>query len=175
MEFRQNHTNLDINFKIKCQEYALIRSVNDDYLSTNEMLREENQQLKQQNQQISQELTVVKVQQLKSSKPFVDLTRDDDSSDDSDIEIIEDDIKTNVESPKGNDKNVELGEEVIELDTDDVMNGKSIKQCGDGTSNVLGDLKQTCTQGETLIKQDAAVEDSWNDLQQFEQFLLSSI
>lgn len=74
--------------------------MNDEYLKSNKKLSEENEALKKQLQNVKQELTNVKIKQLKSSKPFVDLTRDE-MSDDSDIEIVEEEKET---KPKPEDK-----------------------------------------------------------------------
>lgn len=65
-----------------------MNGVNDEYLKANKKLNEENEALRRQLQNVKQELTDVKIKQMRTSKPFVDLTRDE-NSDDSDIEIVE--------------------------------------------------------------------------------------
>ena len=63
-------------------------SSNQKYYDGHEKLKTENVQLKQQIETLKRELNYFKIQQLKSAKPFVDLTSDS-ISDDSDIEIVE--------------------------------------------------------------------------------------
>lgn len=55
---------------------------------TNDGLTHENKQLQDEMERLHKELNRTKAQQLKASKPFVDLTNDD-LDDDSDIEIVE--------------------------------------------------------------------------------------
>lgn len=66
----------------------MISEINDQYLTTNDHLKEENRRLKRHVEQLQKDLFLSKSQQLKTSKPFVDLTADD-QSEDSDLEIIE--------------------------------------------------------------------------------------
>lgn len=70
------------DFEVKCQAYDIISLVNDEYLKINNALKRENEKL-------IREITEFKSQQLKASKPFVDLTCDDDS----DVEIIDEEKK----------------------------------------------------------------------------------
>lgn len=66
----------------------MISEINDQYLTNNDHLKDENRRLKRQVEQLQKDLIASKAQQLKTSKPFVDLTADD-QSEDSDLEIIE--------------------------------------------------------------------------------------
>jgi hypothetical protein len=72
-------------YAVKCQAYDLISLVNDEYLKVNNSLRKGYAQLEHQNEKLKREIIELKSQQLKASKPFVDLTADDDS----DVEIID--------------------------------------------------------------------------------------
>lgn len=76
--------------------------MNDEYLKVNTLLERENEKLKK-------EITELKSQQLKASKPFVDLTCDDDS----DVEIIDDEKKHVVESIKPSEV-IEVLDDAIE-------------------------------------------------------------
>lgn len=66
----------------------MISDINDQYLTNNDHLKDENRRLKRQVEQLQKDLIASKAQQLKTSKPFVDLTADD-QEEDSDLEIIE--------------------------------------------------------------------------------------
>jgi hypothetical protein len=72
-------------YAVKCQAYDLISLVNDEYLKVNNSLRKGYAQLEHQNEKLKREVIELKSQKLKASKPFVDLTADDDS----DVEIID--------------------------------------------------------------------------------------
>lgn len=66
----------------------MISEINDQYLTNNDHLKDENRRLKRQVEQLQKDLIASKALQLKTSKPFVDLTADD-QEEDSDLEIIE--------------------------------------------------------------------------------------
>lgn len=61
--------------------------INDEYLSQNELLRQENSNLKRRLLVVEEESEVKKAKVVTLSKPFVDLTNDDEL--DSDVEVIE--------------------------------------------------------------------------------------
>lgn len=99
---RKKCNEFDRSYAIKCEEFTLVNGVNDEYLKSNKKLNEENEALRKQLQNVKQELTDVKVKQLRTSKPFVDLTRDEMSDDDSDIEIVEEKKDTKPKTPEEN-------------------------------------------------------------------------
>ena len=74
--------------------------MNDEYVKVNEQIRRDYSMLLKQNEKLIKENADLKLQQLKVSKPFVDLTGDD-----SDVEIVEEkkkDVKI-FETPKSPD------------------------------------------------------------------------
>lgn len=172
--YLSRHTNkeLKMQFDIKCQAYSLINVVNDEYLNTNENLRDENQQLKEQIANLKQELEKAKVHQLRVAKPFVDLTHDI-SDDDSDIEIVEDKNATAppAPAPKQDEKkeiNPTPTSEVIELD-DEIPPVSSIMEAELKFPN----FPSSSYQGENVMKN--SIDESLSDLQSFENFLLEQM
>jgi len=155
---------LKMDYDIKCQAYSLISVVNDEYLTTNDSLRDENLQLKQQIVNLKQELQDVRVQRLKTSKPFVDLTNDDNS--DSDIEIIEDETVPAAKT-EDNKPSVVLGS-TIELN-DEAEIEPEIAQDVDNKT----DMPSISPQNDDCLKLHAA-NDSWSVANEF-SFLLDQI
>lgn len=102
---------------MKCQAYDLISMVNDEYLKVNNALKRENTQLQSQNEKLKREIGELKSQQLKASKPFVDLTCDDDS----DVEIIDDTKLVKDKVPAFESLKSSKNGEIIEVDEDETI------------------------------------------------------
>lgn len=158
-----------MQYEIKCQAYSLINVVNDEYLNTNETLRDENQRLKDQLNSLKQDLQKAKAEQLRVAKPYVDLTHD--ISDDSDIEIIEDKSKP---KPQKRDEAAAAATaappaEIIELDGE-VSYIESIMEANEKPLSPAGSHHPVKDE-----KSSAAIDESLTDLQNFENFLLAQI
>lgn len=157
---RQKADTLNRSFAIKCQEYSLINGINDEYLKTNKALKDENKELKNHIGELQQEVAEVKVQQLRTSKPFVDLTCDDDS----DIEIVEED------NSKDNKKTMEPAE-IIDLDNEKLARENMTRSIKDISQSSMSKLD-----GNFLKNSAASMGDSsLNDLKIFENFILEQI
>lgn len=146
-------------FEIKCQAYDIISLVNDEYLKVNNALKRENTQLEQKNDKLQRELSALKAQQLKVSKPFVDLTCDDDS----DVEIV--DEKKLEASAKIPDTKPS---EVIEVDDDPVVNKEDCKTIQQPNSELF-------TMINYLDSKNNYANESYQSLQEFENFILDQI
>lgn len=125
---REKSNEMSRSYAIKCEEFSLVNGVNDEYLKSNKKLNEENESLRKLLQNVKQELTEVKAKQMRTAKPFVDLTHDENS--DSDVEIVEE--KTT--KPKSADKptNVivleeETTQDIAEENLDEMMNDSTKK------------------------------------------------
>lgn len=165
--FRRNkNKSLEIDHAIKCQAYSLISVVNDEYLITNEHLRDQNKQLQQQIGSMNKELAEAKILQLRTSKPYVDLTHDD--VDDSDVEIIEEKLPVvALPAPIA----AEAPEEVIELE-DEIKMEESTTHRADKALIV----SPAASEDKNYLKL-PNVDDSLheNELQRFEDFLLGEM
>lgn len=157
-------------YAIKCEEHSLLNGVNDEFLKMNKTLKDENKELKNQIGNLQDEVAEVKVQQLRTSKPFVDLTYDDDSDIDSDIEIVEengprDDKKTKPSWSSSWAEIIDLDEEALARENSQTVEEKSSCQ------------PSIAKKEETFVKNSAANmdESSLNDLQSFENFILEQI
>lgn len=159
---RRSNVDTKRAFAIKCEEYSLINGVNDEYLNINKTLKDENKELKNQIGNLKQEVAEVKVHQLRTSKPFVDLTCDDDS----DIEIVDDNVAKDITKPT--DPAV-----VIDLDDEAAPALKS-----DTTTADKGSCLPSIPKKEMNFFKDSAAnmdDSTMNDLQSFENFILEQI
>lgn len=146
-------TRLKTAYDIKCEEYTLISSVNDEYLKENKTLKDQNVEVNQQLNNLKREMTNYKIQQLHASKPFVDLTHDDDS----DVEIV-------TQEEKGSKSS-----EIIDLD-DDLQpqeNEKTVK----GDQPTVSEDMGCCSKNIDATTSN----DSLRDLEDFEEFILGQI
>lgn len=155
--------NLKTEYAIKCQAYSMISEINDQYLTNNDHLKDENRRLKRQVEQLQKDLIASKAQQLKTSKPFVDLTADD-QSEDSDLEIIETEStakKPRLNPPESIPVVIALDDEPeVEVDEPEIVEPAPVEEPAPD---------------ETVKDPDGMKNPSMSDLQSFEQFIIEQI
>lgn len=157
------------SFAIKCEEYSLINSVNDEYLKINKNLKDENKELKTKLGSLQQEVAEIKVQKLRTSKPFVDLTCDDDS----DIEIVEEKVSEGVK--KAITEIIDLEDEVRASQNNSPIRAPIDKDSRQTIPKDKVDFsKNSAAMDESSLNQE--MQTPWlNDLQRFENFILEQI
>lgn len=157
---RQKKVKLREEFEVKSQAYDIISLVNDEYLKVNNALKKENEKL-------IREINEFKSKQLKSSKPFVDLTCDDDS----DVEIIDENRKM-PETIKIPDASKKLkASEIIEVEEDDEP--KPEPEANKATLDEPFPLPSLqCSMLDSFNMKYS--DDPWN-IQEFEKFIVGQI
>lgn len=103
---RKTTKELEETHAVKCQAYSIISVINDEYLSQNELLRDENSNLKRRLHTFNEESEAKKAKVVTLAKPFVDLTNDDEN--DSDVEVIEATPKSSQLELSDSDDDIEI-------------------------------------------------------------------